>query len=320
VASPADAVDAAEHGNAALVVELGPGGVQYGDVAASCRRAKPLDGQEGDCRLAGCVVAQLEGTGRVGLDAVLGQPDVCLSVGEQSVRNVRGWGDELEFARCDQPLDRVTAAFSSSRGCPVPTGKDGEFSDEVRFVLVDEHGEERPPFYFGDEAVAGAVPLFEASDRGLDRQPDLPFRVFGGVIDYVPIGVPEDEDVDVVGSPSRVTCVPGSPGTKEDNGARTLDCGEPAGDDSRRPESGQEQLLQRIEQRMVGVRPDKAGRTDATDRNDPGLFSPIDLALCRGEAGASPLGQVGQGVLGVGFRQQSCQDPTLRVGPKNGGQ
>jgi hypothetical protein len=71
VASASHPVDTAEHCDPAFVIELRSGGVQHGDMAAACCWAEALDRQEGDCRLAGRVVAELEGAGRVGLDAVV---------------------------------------------------------------------------------------------------------------------------------------------------------------------------------------------------------------------------------------------------------
>jgi hypothetical protein len=107
VAASADAVDLAEDGHAAFVVELRPGCLEDGDVAAAGRRSEVLDGQEGSGGLSGGVVGELEGSGRVAVGSLRCQSDVGFGIGHEAVGDPGGGRDLFEFAGGQESVDVV---------------------------------------------------------------------------------------------------------------------------------------------------------------------------------------------------------------------
>jgi hypothetical protein len=70
-----------------------------------------MDGQESGRRLAGRVVAELQGAGGVVVDALGCEADVRCGVGEEACGDLIGGSDPLEFAVGDEPFNFGASAF-----------------------------------------------------------------------------------------------------------------------------------------------------------------------------------------------------------------
>ncbi len=121
-----------------------------------------------------------------------------------------------------------------------------------RSALFSDNRHERAPGHLGVETIPALAPPLPGTDRDVDLpgQPDTGSLCC--IVDLVPVGIADDEHVNIGWCPAALPGISGRPGAEQESGLDADDLGELLCDDLAWPERAKQQLGQRAGERRVG--------------------------------------------------------------------